>query len=70
MGYIAEFIKSLADRSQLVAHQLLWNMKTNMFKDEDSLVKDGILIYNVNVCNINIRYLLLSQNCMILLKPS
>ena len=70
MGYIAEFIKSLADRSQLVAHQLLWNMKTNMFKDEDSLVKDGILIYNVNLCNINIRYLLLSQNCMILLKPS
>lgn len=41
MGYIAEFIKSLADRSQLVAHQLLWNMKTNMFKDEDSLIKDG-----------------------------
>lgn len=41
MGYIAEFIKSLADRSQLVAHQLLWNMKTNMYKDEDSLMKDG-----------------------------
>lgn len=41
MGYIAEFIKSLASRSQLVAHQLLWNMKTNMFKDEDSLIKDG-----------------------------
>jgi len=46
MGYIAEFIKSLAEQSQLVAHQLLWNMKTNMYKDEDSLIKDGIELHS------------------------
>lgn len=41
MGYISEFIKSMAERSQLVTHQLLWNMNTNMFKDDDSQSRDG-----------------------------
>ncbi|KAL3320212.1 hypothetical protein Ciccas_001098 [Cichlidogyrus casuarinus] len=40
LGYLAEFILKVAQRSPLVAHQLLWNMKTNIFRDEDGKVKD------------------------------
>ncbi|XP_012288489.1 phosphatidylinositol 4-kinase alpha [Orussus abietinus] len=40
MGYVIEFIKAIAKRSQIVAHQLIWNMHTNMFMDEDKQLKD------------------------------
>ncbi len=33
-GQIAEMLKRLAFRSQLFAHQLIWNMRTNMLRDE------------------------------------
>lgn len=40
MGYVIEFIKYIAKKSQVVGHQLIWNMRTNMYTDEDMQCKD------------------------------
>lgn len=40
LGYIIEYIKVLARKSQLAAHQLIWNMQTNKFKDEEGHKQD------------------------------
>lgn len=40
LGYVKEFIKVISNLSNLVAHQLIWNMQTNMYKDEDGEEKD------------------------------
>lgn len=38
LGYVERYIIETAQFSQLFAHQIIWNMKANSFKDEDSLI--------------------------------
>ena len=38
-----EFIKSISQRSNLVAHQLMWNMEANMYTDEEGVEKDPVM---------------------------
>jgi len=52
MGYVLEFIKSISLRSQVVAHQLIWNMKTNMYIDEEMQHKDSMKIKIINIINL------------------
>lgn len=41
-GYIRRYILETANVSQLFAHQIIWNMSANSFKDEDSTIPDSI----------------------------
>lgn len=38
LGYVERYIVETAQFSQLFAHQIIWNMKANAFKDDDSLI--------------------------------
>ncbi|KAF8358748.1 hypothetical protein PRIPAC_93743, partial [Pristionchus pacificus] len=48
MGYVSDLLIWLAGHSQLLAHQLLWNMHTNMYTDEDAKCKDPVLFEPLN----------------------
>jgi phosphatidylinositol 4-kinase len=38
LGYVERYIIEAAKFSNLFAHQIIWSMKANAYKDEDSLV--------------------------------
>lgn len=42
LAYVRRYILETANVSQLFAHQIIWNMSANMYKDEDSTIPDGI----------------------------
>ncbi|KAL4866403.1 hypothetical protein BDV12DRAFT_172960 [Aspergillus spectabilis] len=42
LGYVERYTLETAKQSQLFAHQVIWNMKANSYKDEDSQVPDPL----------------------------
>jgi phosphatidylinositol 4-kinase len=42
LGYAERYILETAQFSQLFAHQIIWNMKANSYKDDDAQVPDEI----------------------------
>lgn len=38
LGYIERYLSNTAQLSQMFAHQVIWNMKANAYKDEDSQI--------------------------------
>lgn len=42
LGYVERYIIETAKFSQLFAHQIIWNMKANAYKDEDSQIPDPV----------------------------
>ncbi|KAH8676772.1 phosphatidylinositol 3 [Tricladium varicosporioides] len=42
LGYVERYIVETAKFSQLFAHQIIWNMKANAYKDEDSQIPDTV----------------------------
>jgi phosphatidylinositol 4-kinase len=40
LGFVSEFIIWACGHSQILAHQLLWNMTTNMYMDDESKQRD------------------------------
>ncbi|KAK5011650.1 hypothetical protein LTR28_010359 [Elasticomyces elasticus] len=42
LGYVERYIIETAKFSQLFAHQIIWNIKANAYKDEDSQMPDAM----------------------------
>ena len=42
LGYVQRYIIETGTFSQLFAHQIIWNIKANAYKDEDSTIEDPL----------------------------
>jgi phosphatidylinositol 4-kinase A len=42
LGYVARYINETGKFSQLFAHQIIWNIKANAYKDDDATIPDAI----------------------------
>ncbi|KAL1899387.1 Phosphatidylinositol 4-kinase stt4 [Ceratocystis pirilliformis] len=42
LGYVERYILETAQFSQLFAHQIIWNMKANAYKDDDGQIPDEL----------------------------
>ena len=42
LGYVDRYIIETGKTSQLFAHQIIWNIKANAYKDEDSQIPDDV----------------------------
>jgi len=42
LGYVQRYVIETAKFSQLFAHQIIWNMTANAYKDEDSSIEDSL----------------------------
>lgn len=42
LGYVERFIVEAGKFSQLFAHQIIWNMRANSYKDDDATIEDDL----------------------------
>lgn len=47
LGYVERYIVEAAKFSQLFAHQIIWNIKANAYKDEDSKIVSYIIVTGI-----------------------
>lgn len=50
LGYVERYIVETGKVSQLFAHQIIWNMKANAYKDEDSEIVRRTLTCSCTMC--------------------
>lgn len=50
LGYVERYIVETGKFSQLFAHQIIWNMKANSYKDEDSQIVSPYTAFSIYCC--------------------